>query len=132
MEYEIAQEIWNLIYPIGSVYMSKNSTDPSTLFGGTWERIKGRVIVGVDENDADFNMVLKTGGSKYLQHHTHKYLRHHFWWGERTDHDEILGASSTVQGRGILVDSNGPSDVQTGNSGNLQPYITLYIWIRTN
>ncbi len=29
----------DFIYPIGSVYMSVNSVDPSILFGGTWERI---------------------------------------------------------------------------------------------
>ena len=33
-------------YPVGSIYMSVNSTDPSTLFGGTWERLKGRFLIG--------------------------------------------------------------------------------------
>lgn len=32
-------EILNLIYPVGSIYLSVNSTDPSTFIGGTWERI---------------------------------------------------------------------------------------------
>lgn len=34
------------IYPVGSVYMSINSTDPTNLFGGTWVQIKGRFLVG--------------------------------------------------------------------------------------
>lgn len=29
------------VYPVGSVYLSVNNVDPSTLFGGTWERITG-------------------------------------------------------------------------------------------
>lgn len=33
--------VCNLIYPVGSLYMSISSTSPSTLFGGTWERING-------------------------------------------------------------------------------------------
>lgn len=35
------QDICNFIYPIGSIYMSQNSTSPATLFGGTWSRING-------------------------------------------------------------------------------------------
>lgn len=36
---KIAQEIIDIFYPIGSVYISVNDTDPGTLFGGTWSRI---------------------------------------------------------------------------------------------
>ncbi len=35
------QDICNFIYPIGSLYMSINSTSPANLFGGTWARING-------------------------------------------------------------------------------------------
>lgn len=53
------------IYPLGAVYMSLVATDPATLFGGTWARLaKGRVLVGVDENDADFNAPRDTVGAK--------------------------------------------------------------------
>ena len=43
----------NDIYPIGSIYMSINSTNPSTLFGGTWEQIKGRFLLGQGGNLAN-------------------------------------------------------------------------------
>ena len=33
------QQIFDLIYPIGSYYMSSDSANPSTKFGGTWEQI---------------------------------------------------------------------------------------------
>lgn len=35
----------NAIYPIGSIYMSVNSTNPSQIFGGTWEQIKDRFLL---------------------------------------------------------------------------------------
>ena len=37
-------------YPIGSLYWSSESTDPSTLFGGTWERIKDKFILAAGDN----------------------------------------------------------------------------------
>lgn len=41
----------SIIYPIGSIYMSLNSTEPSILFGGTWERLEeGRVLIGSNGN----------------------------------------------------------------------------------
>ena len=57
-------DILDFCHPIGSIYMSSNSKDPSDIFGGTWERIEGKVLVGVDENDANFSTPDKTGGSK--------------------------------------------------------------------
>lgn len=57
--------IFNLVYPVGSIYTSVNPTNPSTFFGGTWEAFgTGRTLVGIDENDSNFNTVEKTGGSK--------------------------------------------------------------------
>lgn len=65
---EAADEIESLplqIYPVGSIYMSVLDTNPATLFGGTWASFgQGRVLVGVDPNDSDFNDSDKTGGAK--------------------------------------------------------------------
>ena len=38
----------DMIYPVGSIYMSANATSPETLFGGTWESIGGRFLLGAD------------------------------------------------------------------------------------
>lgn len=38
------------IYPVGSIYMSVNSTSPATLFGGTWERITGSFLLAATDN----------------------------------------------------------------------------------
>ena len=40
------QTFLNTVYPVGSIYISMNETDPGTLFGGTWERISGRFLLG--------------------------------------------------------------------------------------
>ena len=53
------------IYPVGSIYISVNNTNPSTIFGGTWERFgKGKTLVGLDENDTDYDTSEGTGGAK--------------------------------------------------------------------
>ena len=49
----ISQDLFDLIYPVGSIYLSVNNTDPSTLFGGTWSQIKGRYLLGTGVPDAN-------------------------------------------------------------------------------
>lgn len=179
--YIAKSDLLNLMYPIGSLYMSVNATNPSTLFGGTWERYaKGRTIVGVDENDGDFSTVKKTGGNKYLQSHnhgmthTHSYSattsnsgshQHKVMAGDggrgniNTIHETTpipsgmtyyylkMGLTSTINYPTLtdfsashvhtLSGTTSNSSLSTtssagnGNSQNLQPYITSYIWIRT-
>jgi hypothetical protein len=55
------------VYPVGSIYINAtNSTNPSSLLGfGTWEAFgAGRVMVGLNGSDADFDTAEETGGSK--------------------------------------------------------------------
>lgn len=55
----------DIIYPVGSIYMSTNNIDPSNFLGGKWEVFaKGKTLIGVDTDDTDFNEGKKTGGSK--------------------------------------------------------------------
>ena len=57
--------IINKIYPVGSIYISYNSTNPSSFLGGTWEAFgKGQTLVGVDTSQTEFDTVGKTGGEK--------------------------------------------------------------------
>ena len=68
------QETANKLYPVGSVYISFNPTDPSTLFGGTWVRLKDTFLLANGDSYAPGT----TGGSatktiavNNLPSHTH-------------------------------------------------------------
>lgn len=55
----------DIFYPIGTIYESVNSTNPSEFIGGTWVSWgAGKVSVGVDTSQTEFSTVEKTGGEK--------------------------------------------------------------------
>lgn len=58
--------IVDLVYPVGSVYMSVNSTSPATLFGGTWEQIQDSFLLSAGSTYTAGN----TGGSASHTHTT--------------------------------------------------------------
>ena len=114
-------------YPIGAIYLSVDNTNPSKLFGGPWEQIaKGRTVVGVDTSDTDFNTVKKTGGSKYLQKHSHGIPQAHPWNNKTSSHYTLLRTNTEY----ITEYNVNTGEAGTGDSGNLQPYFTCYIWCR--
>ncbi len=143
----------DLIYPVGSIYMSVNSTNPSTLFGGTWVSWgAGRVPVGVDTSDSDFSTVEKTGGEKThtltvseMPNHNHHMQKMMDWDGsfigtvqdvafEQVDGAHIRMEQRTVTDGVELVANYGSYTDGAGNNqahNNLQPYITCYMWKRT-
>ena len=52
------------VYPVGSIYISVKSTNPSSFFGGTWTAFgTGRTLVGINTSDTNFDTVEKTGGT---------------------------------------------------------------------
>lgn len=74
----INSTLFNKIFPIGSIYMSISSTNPSEYFGGTWVQWgSGRVPVGVDSMQSEFNYAEKTGGTKTVDlSHSHTVNSH--------------------------------------------------------
>ena len=60
----------DLIYPVGSIYMSVSSTfNPGTAFGGTWSKIEGKFLVGKqddpdDESEGTFETLGSSGGAE--------------------------------------------------------------------
>lgn len=80
--------------------------------------LKGRVSVGLDSSDSDFNVLGKTGGSKYLQAHTHYIVTsaNTFGAGSYGNRQAVSGSNN---------ENYTTSSTGEGNSGNLQPYITL-------
>lgn len=120
----------NLIYPIGSIYISINSKNPGDIFGGTWERIKGKMLVGVDEADVDFNTSGKTGGEK-----EHTLTVDEIPPLDMTLKGDRIGAHGTQE---LIYWNLGPNDYLIGKTegggeahNNMPPYYTVYIFVRT-
>lgn len=59
-------QVIDALYPVGALYTSTLETNPATLLGrGTWAAFgAGRVLVGHDATDTDFDTSEKTGGTK--------------------------------------------------------------------
>ena len=145
----------NAIYPVGSIYISVNNTNPGTLFGGTWEQIKDRFLLAC--GDAYSNG--KTGGRANHKHptsehtltveempsHTHSqkpisysngdatincsghYLNDNTnaWTSGRTNH--VLSWPDTGANGGGQPHSHG----DTGSANHMPPYLAVYMWKRT-
>ncbi len=134
------QSFFNLIYPVGSIYMSVNPTNPSELFPLTaWaEWGKGRVPVGVDTSQTEFNKAEKTGGSKavtltvdQMPRHTHNVPKPE-WYGVTSEPDTGFGLLRTKNPNKDGSDGFVSASAGGGKAhSNLQPYITCYMWVRT-
>lgn len=129
-------DLLNMFYPVGSVYETMDSSfDPNEKWGGTWERIKGKTLVGVDENDSDFNTAEKTGGEKThtlvvseLPKHTHaNYVKRTNITINNSGNTHVTCHSSNS---GATVGHNIGSTGEGVAHNNLQPYITCFIWKR--
>ena len=116
-------------YPVGSIYISTSSTNPGSTYGGTWEVFgTGRCLIGVDTSQSEFNTVEKTGGSKYLQSHRHGLrVTTNMTQGAGNERALVVGGGNAWS----LNDTYQMTDVGSGDSQNLPPYITVYMWKRT-
>lgn len=91
--------IVDAIYPVGSIYMSVNAANPATLFGGTWEQIKGRFLLGTGTPDDNTN---------------------HFW-GDNLTHDgtnKYNESAGTAGGEAMHTISEGEMPAHTHPSFN--------------
>ena len=58
-------DLYNAIFPVGQIVIKGDNEDYSNWLGFTWERTAvGKVLVGIDSTDTDFNEIGKTGGKK--------------------------------------------------------------------
>jgi hypothetical protein len=135
-------------YPVGSIYMNAAvATNPATLLGfGTWVAFgAGKVPVGIDAADSDFNTVEGTGGTKdavLVSHthtaavtdpgHTHPYVGSNFIHPGQTGGGSAqapLSRTTSSAVTNITVANSTEGESATGK--NLQPYIVVYMWKRT-
>ncbi len=134
-------EIIDLIYPIGAIYMSVNSANPQILFGGSWEQIQDRFLLSA----GNVYTAGTTGGS---ESHVHTTQNHTLTIDEMPSHThgyrDANDSSSTDiwcyingyrKGHTGYVENTGGGQPHnhgdTGQASNLPPYLTVYMWKRT-
>ena len=154
-------EILNIVHPVGSVYMSVNSTDPSNLFGGTWVQIQDKFLLAAGSNYT----AGATGGSASVSHthtmsHTHTegdlrvpvgaVANEPKWIGYQASSLSSRGPSTvtgySVYGTASSADSKtfnhhtrvygttaGASNATSSSTAvaTLPPYLAVYMWKRT-
>lgn len=117
-------------YPVGAIYLSVTDTDPATLFGGTWERIGGRFLLGAD----DTYTAGSTGGE----------AEHTLTIDEMPKHNheiDNLNASGnatpymTVQAQDKVGYGGNVQTMYAGGSqphNNMPPYLAVFMWKRVS
>lgn len=98
---------FNAIYPVGSIYMSVSSTNPSVLFGGTWTRLEGRFLLGAS--------------STYSAGQTGGEAQHTLLSSEMPSHSHSITVNSNGKHKHSITPSYGkdfcvPCDTGTGAS----------------
>lgn len=117
----------DLIYPVGSIYMSVNSTNPSTLFGGTWEQIKDKFLLSCGDTYSNGS----TGGSAS---HTIDYsnlpsqIARSMALTKHTNGSSIGGIDAGNWANLSLSDAGMETDKPLDT---MPPYLAVYVWKRT-
>ena len=126
-------------YPVGSIYMNcSNATNPGTLLGfGTWAAFgEGRVLIGIDSSDTDFDTAEETGGSKTHTLTEAQLPSHRHQVGSNDSGTGTGGAAGNMELVRDAGTGNGPA-VNSSFTGSgqahtiVQPYIVVYMWKRT-
>ena len=115
-----------------------NATNPGTLLGfGTWAAFgEGRVLIGIDSSDSDFDGAEETGGSKTHTLTEAQLPSHRHTVGSNDSGTGTGGAAGNMELVRDAGDGNGPS-VNSSFTGSgqahtiVQPYIVVYMWKRT-
>ena len=117
-------------YPVGAIYLSVTDTDPATLFGGTWERIGGRFLLGAD----DTYTAGSTGGEAEHTLTIDEMPKHN----HEIDNLNVSGNATpymTVQAQDKVGYGGNVQTMYAGGSqphNNMPPYLTVFMWERVS
>ena len=135
------KSLLDMVYPVGSIYLSYNHTAPETLFGGVWERIAGRFLLAAEAGDT----IGATGGEREHTLNKNEMPEH----GKHLCEGTIVGVGSAAGKYLSSLSSYGSAgrgwDAKNGNEfypagrtegggaphNNMPPYITVSVWRRT-
>ena len=123
----------NSIYPVGSIIIRDDTEDMSNFLGFTWEKVfAGRVLVGLDTSQTEFNTIGKTGGEKTHTLTIEEIPKH--------THTISVGNNPTTAASYDRVASayagDNPKNFNASETGgaqphnNLQPYQVVAYWKR--
>lgn len=118
------------IWPIGSVYISVNSTDPSSLFGGKWEQLKDRFLLGCGTK---INGTI--GGEENHTLSINEMPSHNHNAVSTSGQSETLNLYpfSMVTSQYNVVDTNVIRPTGGGQAhNNMPPYLVVYMWKRVS
>lgn len=99
------------VYPVGSIYMSVNNADPGTLFGGTWEQLKDRFLLGVGDN---YPTAEATGGAASQSYTPAGTVGNH-----TLTTAEIPSHNHTFTGSAVNTGNQSQDHTHTGTSGGV-------------
>jgi hypothetical protein len=125
-------------YPVGSIYTSVVATNPATLLGvGTWAAFgAGKVMVGIDSGDTDFDTAEETGGAKTDSHTlttaeipSHTHTTQQINTQNAGSYTGVTGSSNYSNQGTVTSNSTGGGGAHTHDI--VQPYIVVYMWKRT-
>ena len=128
------------VYPVGAIFTTVTAYADSAavvaaIGGTTWVAFgAGKVLVGVDSGDTDFDTVEETGGAKTHTLTTAEMPAHTHDYEDTVERNEYAGTGvlRTMINEGNYSDP--AATTSTGGGGahnNVQPYITVYMWKRT-
>lgn len=131
--FEILNKVptFNDIYPVGSIYMSINSTNPNNLFGGTWAQIEGKFLLSAGNGYIAGGVGGKASHTltiNEMPEHTHKILQANNNGTAGVWVDNVATTNSRK------VDWSGDNVIQkTGGTqpfSIMPPYLVVYVWQR--
>lgn len=130
----------NKVYPVGSIYMSVNSTSPASLFGGTWVQLKDRFLLGAGDtysNGATDGESTHTLTTNEMPSHTHSPPTwvHYASSGGNTGGYNLPTVSNNKGNTYVQASPQVNKDVSYTGGGqahnNMPPYLVVYMWKRT-
>ena len=121
-------------FPVGGIFVSTVSTNPNTLLGyGTWEAFgAGRTIVGIDGGQTEFDTNGETGGAKTHTLTVDEIPSHRHTYTQPNTPSANVGVGLTNSVPGVTEGINSGATGGGAAHNNLQPYIVVYLWKRTN
>lgn len=125
--------LMELVFPIGATYITQDETNPVNILEfGTWERLKGKVTVGLDEDAEEFNQIGKEGGETKHTMTTREMPRHTHGMFINEGNDNAYRFSPASNKSNVSSTAN-LSFTGNGEAFNIiQPYkVVGYMWIRT-